>query len=296
MGHRYNDRAYSRQGYGQRSRRASYGGSGFEDEYIGPESEERYFGSGQQNYGEGYADAYPDLISRRAGYTRGGRFGRDFGGTLRPSDRYYRDEPGHYGRYGGEHEEDFTDRYRGRISSGRRRRGDAGYSVYGEYPESERGYMTDPEFYRGEPRGWWDRTADEVASWFGDEGAEKRRQMDERQAGFRGRGPRGYTRSDERIREDINDALTDAWMIDAWDIEESVTDGNVILKGTVENRHEKRLAEDVAEDVSGVKNVENHIHVNPAYTRADQETSSTRTNTAAKTTTTSPGRSKSASA
>jgi osmotically-inducible protein OsmY len=31
---------------------------------------------------------------------------------------------------------------------------------------------------RGEDRGWWDRASDEVASWFGDEEAERRRRMD----------------------------------------------------------------------------------------------------------------------
>jgi len=29
--------------------------------------------------------------------------------------------------------------------------------------------------YRGEERGWWERTSDEVASWFGDQEAERRR-------------------------------------------------------------------------------------------------------------------------
>jgi hypothetical protein len=49
-------------------------------------------------------------------------------------------------------------------------------------------------------RGWWDRTSDEVSSWFGDEDAEQRRQRDAFERGHRGRGPKGYVRSDERIR------------------------------------------------------------------------------------------------
>ena len=32
----------------------------------------------------------------------------------------------------------------------------------------------------GMDRGWWDRTSDEVSSWFGDDEAERRRQMDDR--------------------------------------------------------------------------------------------------------------------
>jgi osmotically-inducible protein OsmY len=121
--------------------------------------------------------------------------------------------------------------------------------------------MSDEETYGGEERGWWDRTSDEVASWFGDEDAERRREMDERSS-YRGRGPRGYTRSDDRIKEDINDELTESWNLDASDIEVEVNDGNVVLTGTVDSRYGKRLAEDLAEDVSGVKNVENRIRVN----------------------------------
>ncbi len=59
-------------------------------------------------------------------------------------------------------------------------------------------------------RGWWDRTKDEVRSWMGDESAERRRQAD-----HYGRGPKGYTRSDERIREDVSDRLMEDWEVDA---------------------------------------------------------------------------------
>jgi osmotically-inducible protein OsmY len=112
-------------------------------------------------------------------------------------------------------------------------------------------------------RHWWDKAADEVASWFGDNEADSRRQMDTRREGdYRGRGPKGYTRSDERIKDDLNDRLTDDYAIDASDIEVDVTAGDVILSGTVESRFEKRRAEDLAERVSGVRNVENRIRVN----------------------------------
>jgi len=115
---------------------------------------------------------------------------------------------------------------------------------------------------RGEERGWWDRASDEVSSWFGDDEAERRRMMDHaRDESHRGRGPKGYKRSDERIKEDVNDRLTDNIMLDASDIEVGVNDGDVVLSGTVNSRYAKRLAEDVVEEVSGVKNVENRIRV-----------------------------------
>jgi osmotically-inducible protein OsmY len=93
---------------------------------------------------------------------------------------------------------------------------------------------------RGE-RGWWDRTKDEVRSWFGDEEAEHRRDAD-----HRGRGPRSYTRSDDRIREDVNDWLMEDSFVDATDIEVMVVAGEVTLTGTVDNRDMKWRAENLA--------------------------------------------------
>lgn len=78
---------------------------------------------------------------------------------------------------------------------------------------------------------------------------------------FVGRGPKGYRRSDERIQEDINERLTQDPEIDAWEIEVQVQAGEVILTGTVDDRQSKHRAEDIAESVSGVKDVQNQIRV-----------------------------------
>jgi len=82
-----------------------------------------------------------------------------------------------------------------------------------------------------------------------------------RRGRFGGRGPKGYRRSDERIREEISDRLMVHPDIDASDIEISVTNGVVMLSGTVEDRHEKRLAEYIAEDSAGVDDVDNRLKV-----------------------------------
>lgn len=108
-------------------------------------------------------------------------------------------------------------------------------------------------------RGFWDRASDEVASWFGDEDAARRRDED-----HRGRGPKDYTRSDERIREDANDRLTEDWRVDASNITVTVDKGEVTLNGTVTNREAKRRAEDIVEDLSGVKHVQNNLRVQAA--------------------------------
>jgi osmotically-inducible protein OsmY len=97
---------------------------------------------------------------------------------------------------------------------------------------------------------------------------------------FTGRGPKSYQRSDDRIREDVNERLTQHGQIDATDIEVEVNNGQVILKGAVGTRQEKRMAEDVADSVSGVKDVQNHIRLRERA-ESEQPQARTRTQTAA---------------
>ena len=118
------------------------------------------------------------------------------------------------------------------------------------------------ETYDPNDRTWWDRTADEVSSWFGDDDAERRRRMDKMYGPHRGKGPKGYTRSDDKIKEDINDKLYHDSYVDASDIDVTVSDGDVTLTGTVDGKHTKRRAEDIADGVTGVKNVSNNLRVN----------------------------------
>jgi hypothetical protein len=49
--------------------------------------------------------------------------------------------------------------------------------------------------------------------------------------------------------------------VDATDITVRVANGEVTLEGSVETRHMKRLAEDIAEDVPGVLDVHNNVRV-----------------------------------
>ena len=77
----------------------------------------------------------------------------------------------------------------------------------------------------------------------------------------RGRGPRGYQRSDERIREDVCDCLTEDPQIDASNLEVTVKNGEVTLSGSIDSRGDKRRAEELIEDLSGVKDVHNNLRV-----------------------------------
>jgi sporulation protein YlmC with PRC-barrel domain len=81
---------------------------------------------------------------------------------------------------------------------------------------------------------------------------------------YRGRGPRGYKRSDDRIREDVNDRLSDDPILDASGIEVVVSDGVVTLNGDVNDRADKRRAEDVALLVPGVNDVVVQLRVVPS--------------------------------
>lgn len=81
------------------------------------------------------------------------------------------------------------------------------------------------------------------------------------QRSHRGKGPAGYTRSDERIHEDVCDVLTDDHHIDASGIQIAVKDGEVTLTGFVPDRRTKRMAEDRVAAMSGVKDVCNNLKV-----------------------------------
>lgn len=88
-----------------------------------------------------------------------------------------------------------------------------------------------------------------------------REQSSAPRGGHSGRGPKGYTRTDERIREDVCDRLSWNDEVDATDITVRVDQGEVTLEGSVETRHMKRLAADITEDVPGVLDVHNTIRV-----------------------------------
>jgi osmotically-inducible protein OsmY len=275
------DRDYDRDSayYGQYNRRSSLDNT----RSFGERAENRW---GENRYGE-------------SGRGREGRYGGYRSGSGRESERYNREsssgggrESGREGYWGRGWENDRDDdtresRYGSYGRSGAERGYSEGMRDYSQqrynYPTGfrsnesygGRGYGNERDRYdSGEDRGWWDRASDAVASWFGDEDAERRRHMDQ-QREHRGRGPKNYRRSDERIKEDVNDRLSDDYYVDASDIEVAVSNTEVTLTGTVNSRADKRRAEDIADSVSGVTNVENRLRVKGRY--GDYSNSSTGT-------------------
>lgn len=112
---------------------------------------------------------------------------------------------------------------------------------------------------RNDPRYRGGTTGD---SYFADPGwGARASDFRDRPGEFRGRGPAGYRRSDERIREDVNDRLTDDPFLDATGIQVSVKECEVTLDGTVRSRQCKRQAEGLAEAVSGVAHVQNNLRI-----------------------------------
>jgi osmotically-inducible protein OsmY len=202
-----------------------------------------------------------------------GRPGREFGGSYggyeseAPYGDYrgggrrdqWRDPSREYGQFG--YGRDYGAPYRGpgygygagAMGSGPR---------YGRNPGQAQGQGQGG--YEDRERGWFDRATDEVSSWFGDDEAARRRDMDASGPDRRGRGPKGYVRSDERIREDVCDRLCDDRLVDASEIDVAVAGSEVTLSGTVNTREERRRAEDCVEQVLGVTHVQNNLRVSNA--------------------------------
>lgn len=80
-----------------------------------------------------------------------------------------------------------------------------------------------------------------------------------------GKGPKGYSRSDDRIRDDVCERLTYDPDVDASEITVTVSQGEVTLAGEVEDRRAKRRAEDIIEDVPGVRDVHNQLRARRGF-------------------------------
>ena len=232
--------------------RGSYGGGS----YSGGRESERYGREGRGGRESGYGGRSYGRESSAGGGRESGR--EDYWSRGWENDRDDDRRESRYGSYGRSGaERGYSEAMRD--YSSQRYNYPTGFRSNESYGERGRDYDRD-RYDSGEERGWWDRASDAVASWFGDEDAERRRHQDQ-QREHRGRGPKNYRRSDERIKEDVNDRLSDDYYLDASDVEVAVTNSEVTLTGTVNSREDKRRAEDIADAVSGVSNVENRLRV-----------------------------------
>jgi len=129
----------------------------------------------------------------------------------------------------------------------------------GEYARRPRDAWDD-ESYGRSPAGWGTSRGDFSESSSRSFGAARSEAFQARLTrGQTGKGPKGYVRSDERIREDVCDRLSEDDDVDASDITVTVKAGEVTLEGTVVDRHAKHRAEDITDSVSGVRDVTNRL-------------------------------------
>jgi hypothetical protein len=150
--------------------------------------------------------------------------------------------PGEYDRYA---DRTHSNREANRVNEGKNRAGNRqNVNEFESRSDNDRNWREDEQY--GASRS----TRDDQFRGFRNEGGQ-----------HRGKGPKGYTRSDERIKDDINEKLTDDEHVDAREIEVEVQNGEVVPTGFVRSRQEKRRTEDIVERVSGVKNIENRLKV-----------------------------------
>ncbi|RYF94507.1 MAG: BON domain-containing protein [Caulobacteraceae bacterium] len=224
---------------------------------------DRYYGDyGARNYGAGGPTGYPgeDYLGDARRFDQGGRDrssqrGQNYG--YDQNNRYYGAEWSDRDSYDARRA-DSRGGYRGaQDRSGGDFRG-GGYGEYGRGSQARYGAGRDTGF--GDPNPYVQAATD-----------------GETQGPHRGRGPADYRRSDDRIREDVNDRLTEDAHLDASGIQVAVQDGEVTLSGTVDSRHAKRHAEDLADRISGARHVQNNLRVSDGSSRSETTTTSTAT-------------------
>ncbi|MGE3681894.1 MAG: BON domain-containing protein [Bdellovibrionales bacterium] len=268
-------------GYGRQGGYGYEGGRGAEGAYGSSRlSGSRSDFASQGGYGSGGYGSY-------GAYGRDNAFDRDYQSGSRGSvwgsgwndaregKSYYGQERGTqgsgsqgsqgYGRYGGDWDSSYSSSSDDWRSGDRDRGFGRGYAMnygtgfgsgYGTYDIGAQGASG---FQRGSS-GFYDRDRWERSNEGRRFGRHEESTWD-KVKNFFGVGPKNYKRSDDRIREDVSDALERHPQIDASDIEVKVEEGVVTLSGTVDSRYTKRMAEDAVEDIYGVKDVVNHMRV-----------------------------------
>ena len=243
---------------------------------LGSGRQDRWSSSARNSDQGYYSDADRDRDVEYGRDTRDRDFSRSQDYGARNSDRdytnraeqdhnreYYGSASNRYQDYG--HRDTYSrDRFQGRFASG----ADYSYGRHNDYNDlggsrgvnSRSSAYNFPQASSETPRSsQWGRSGS--SSSYGSNQEWSPQGSDYQTQSYAGRGPKGYKRSDERIKEDVSEALARHSEIDASDIEVAVKDGEVTLTGTVNERGMKRMAEEAAEDCSGVRDVINQIRV-----------------------------------
>jgi hypothetical protein len=282
-----NDQANLRQPHPRQGGRFEdrYSGRGG-DESSGSEAEQRG-GWREDSYGRG---RYENEDHLRAGGSYGGHYHDDeesFSSWRHPSDEATHDwRRSQYG-YGASHDPNAGwDSQRNSPSSWGNgeppgwQRGDrrfsssapAGHDPWSDDSGQDR-YGGDYSTTGYELRGQWDRGFSDMSRTYGESDYQRGRSdqsyggswsggvnRPQRQS-FRGRGPKGYERSDERLKELICERLMEDPNIDASEVSVEVRHHEVTLEGCIDDRRTKYEIEELVERCGGVRDVKNQLRV-----------------------------------
>lgn len=239
----------SAEGYGQSRQggihgRSDYGPSagypreGFPGRYGSAGYEEQSYGNRPRGYGQA-GGSYG-----QAGYSQSGGYGQGSGMYNQSGYDAQDSMPGYAGSYG-----NARSMQGGRMQyPGGQQAGDFGQGYYGN---ARQGGGSGGGYGGG-------YSAQGGMGGYGEMGDTARHRS------LSGRGPKGYTRSDDRLKEDICERLTDDPRIDASDVSIEVRDGKVTLTGQVDQRATKHDIEDLVDRCSGVKDIDNRLTVSSA--------------------------------
>lgn len=214
-------------GMGQRSQDESYGGSTRINQ--GQSRTSGYAESQGTDYGREGSGNSPTMMEWQ------GR--RDYQGSSGSSNRSF--GSGDYGRQ--------SQRY----SSGEDSSNQQGYGGQNFNRQSQTSFGRDQEYGQGSGQGFTSQNYGQQSQSSGMQSGRS----------YRGMGPKGYTRSDERLKEDISEKLMENDEIDASDVTIECREGVVTLEGTVNERRLKHRIEDIVEQCHGVKDIENRLTV-----------------------------------
>jgi osmotically-inducible protein OsmY len=250
---RFGQSERDREGYGREEHRGEYAGS---ERYAEGQTGRQGEGQGRR-YGEG---------QRGQGYYSGGRFGEEGGRDYERSAYYggmsYRDR----------------DPWRGESGRPYARREESGYG--GTREGMRGGYGAGWDY--GQGGGRYGQQGQYGEERYGERGSESGRGRGRGLLGkLFGRGPKGYKRSDERIKEDICEQLWRSETIDSSEVTITVKEGEVTLTGTVPERWMRHEIENIADESMGVKDIDNNIRIQRQSDETGLEASSAERGTAA---------------
>jgi len=157
-------------------------------------------------------------------------------------------------------------------------REDEGYGNPHQYSAHESGRFRGVS--RGRPR---QSMYGSRPDWTSDQGM-----TGESRGSHRGKGPKGYTRSGERLKEIVSERLMDDPEIDATDITIEVAGQTVTVSGTVESRPIKYQVEELIENC-GVEDVVNNLRIRRAGQESDMDQSDASTSSRSQTSRTMGG-------